>query len=135
MLFGQEHVERYRETGGEVGHEWQDGVYTLLLTTTRRRSGRQSTTPLIYGRDGDDYVVVASKGGAPAHPDWYRNLDAEPKVEIQVEDEVMTATARTVTGEERQRLWSMMADIWPDYDVYATKTDREIPVVVLTPER
>lgn len=135
MLFGQEHVEKYRETGGEVGHEWQPGIHTLLLTTTGRTSGQPFTTPLIYGRDGDDYVVVASKGGAPEHPDWYRNLSAEPRVEIQVGPEVMAATARDAAADERARLWSMMATIWPDYDNYATRTDREIPVVVLTPQR
>jgi deazaflavin-dependent oxidoreductase (nitroreductase family) len=135
MLFGQEHVDKYRETGGQVGHEWQPDVYTLLLMTTGRRTGDEFTTPLIYGKDGDDYVIVASKGGAPEHPDWYRNLEADPEVEIQVMDEVMTATARSVSGEERERLWTVMADIWPDYDKYATRTDRQIPVVVLTPRR
>ena len=133
MLFGQEHVDKYRETGGQVGHEWLPGVYTLLLTTTGRRSGQPHTTPLIYGRQDDDYVIVASQGGAPEHPDWYHNLDADPEVEIQVADEVMTATARTATGDERERLWPMMAQIWPDYEKYATRTDRRIPVIVLTP--
>ena len=133
MLFGQEHVDKYRETGGEVGHEWQPGVFTLLLTTTGRRTGDPYTTPLIYGRDGDDYVVVASKGGDDAHPDWYLNLEAEPDVELEVEDREIAATARTASPEEKQRLWPMMAEIWPDYDEYTKRTDREIPVVVLTP--
>lgn len=133
MLFGQEHVEKYRETGGQVGHEWQPGVFTLLLTTTGRKTGRPFTTPLIYRRDGDDYVIVASKGGAPDHPDWYLNLQANPQVEIQVGGEVMTATAHTAEGAERERLWAAMAEVWPDYDAYARKTDRQIPVVVLTP--
>ena len=133
MLFGREHVEKYRETGGEVGHEWQPGVFTLLLTTTGRHSGRPYTTPLIYGEDGSDYIVVASNGGAGEHPDWYRNLESDPEVEIQVESKVMAATARRASGEERARLWPKMAEIWPDYDEYARKTDREIPVVVLTP--
>lgn len=135
MLFGQEHVDRYRATGGQEGHEWLPGVLTLLLTTTGRRSRRPRTVPLIYGEDDEGYVVVASKGGAPDHPHWYRNLEADPDVEIQVGDRVTAATAHTVTGERRQRLWRMMAGIWPDYDTYAEKTDREIPVVVLTPER
>jgi deazaflavin-dependent oxidoreductase (nitroreductase family) len=133
MLFGQEHVARYRETGGEIGHEWQDGVYTLLLTTTGRRSGRPFTTPLIYGRDGDGYVVVASRGGAPAHPDWYLNLTHDPEVQIQVLDDVMSARAREATGDHRADLWATMTGIWPAYDEYQRKTDREIPVVVLTP--
>lgn len=134
MLFGQEHVEKYRETGGEVGHEWQPGVYTLLLTTTRRRTGDPYTTPLIYGRDGDDYVVVASKGGADDHPDWYLNLEADPAVGIEVADRELAARARTASPEEKARLWPMMAEIWPDYDKYAASTDRDIPVVVLTPQ-
>jgi deazaflavin-dependent oxidoreductase (nitroreductase family) len=129
-LFGDEHVRRYRETGGEVGHIWND-VPTLLLTTTGRRTGEQRTAPLIYGQDGDAYVVVASKGGAPQHPAWYLNLAADPEVELQVGDEVFPARARTAAGDERTRLWQLLAGIWPAYDEYATKTDREIPVVVL----
>lgn len=135
MLFGQEHVEKYRETDGEVGHEWQPGVYTLLLTTAGRTTGEAYTTPLIYREDGDDYVVVASKGGADSDPDWYRNLVADPRVEIQVADEVMPATARTASEDEKQRLWPKMAEVWPDYDAYAGRTDRDIPVVIITPER
>lgn len=134
MLFGDEHVQKYRETDGEVGHEWQPGVHTLLLTTTGRRTGRRRTSPLIYVEDGDDYVVIASKGGADSHPDWYLNLEADPEVEIQVGSRVMAARARTASGEEAARLWKPMAQVWPDYDEYAKKTDREIPVVVLAPE-
>ena len=134
MLFGREHVKAYRDSNGEVGHEWQPGVFTLLLTTTGRTSGQSHTTPLIYGRDGGDYVVIASKGGAPEHPDWYRNIEANPEVEVQAGAEVFGATARTASSEERGRLWAMMVEIWPDYDDYTSKTDREIPVVVLTPQ-
>lgn len=133
MLFGQEHVQKYRETNGHVGHEWRPGVYTLLLTTTGRKSGRPFTTPLIYRQYGGDYVVVASKGGADQNPDWYRNIEANAEVEIQVEGDVMASTARSAEGEERERLWVMMAEVWPDYDSYARKTGREIPVVVITP--
>jgi deazaflavin-dependent oxidoreductase (nitroreductase family) len=129
-LFGQEHVRRYRETGGEVGYIW-NGAPTLLLTTTGRRTGEQRTTPLIFGRDGDRFVVVASQGGAPRHPAWYLNLSADPDVELQVKDEVFAARARTAEPEERGRLWELMAGIWPHYDAYQQKTDREIPVVVL----
>ncbi len=129
-----DHTRRYLETGGEEGHEWRPGVPTLLLTTTGRKSGVKRRTALIYGRDNADYVIVASKGGTPEHPAWYLNLDANPEVEIQVLDSVLPATARTVTGEERERLWALMRQIWPAYDEYQTKTDREIPVVVLTPK-
>lgn len=134
MLYGKEHVKAYRETGGETGHEWQPGVFTLLLTTTGRASGTEYTTPLIYGEDGADYIVVASKGGADEHPDWYLNLQEDPDVRIQVADQVMDATARTASSDEKARLWPMMAEIWRDYDNYARKTDRDIPVVVLTPK-
>jgi deazaflavin-dependent oxidoreductase (nitroreductase family) len=129
-----DHTRRYLETGGEEGHEWRPGVPTLLLTTTGRKSGVKRRTGLIYGRDNTDYVIVASKGGTPEHPAWYLNLEADPEVEIQVLDSVLPATARTVTGEERERLWALMRQIWPAYDGYQTKTDREIPVVVLTPK-
>jgi deazaflavin-dependent oxidoreductase (nitroreductase family) len=131
-LYGEEHVRRYRETGGEVGHIW-NGVPTLLLTTVGRRTGEQRTTPLIYGQDGDAYVVVASKGGYPEHPGWYRNLSKTPEVELQVGPQVLPARARTATAEERDRLWPQMAGIWPAYDDYQAKTEREIPVVVLEP--
>ena len=132
-LFGEEHVRRYRETGGEVGHIWREGSTVLLLTTIGRSSGEARTTPLIYAQDGDRYVIVASKGGAPEHPGWYRNLAKNPDVELQVEDEVFPARARTASGEERERLWRKANEVWPHYDEYAQKTDREIPVVVLEP--
>lgn len=130
-LFGDEHVRRYRETGGKVGHIWREGSTILLLTTTGRRSGEPRTTPLIYAQDGDRYVIVASKGGAPEHPGWYRNLEQNPDVELQIEDEVFPARARTAAGEERERLWRKANEVWPHYDDYAARTEREIPVVVL----
>ena len=133
VLFGREHVEAYRASDGDVGHEWQPGIYCLLLTTTGRRSGQARTVPLIYVQDGDDHVVIASKGGADTHPAWYLNLEADPEVELQVGDQVMAATARTASGDEAARLWTRMAEVWPAYDDYAKKTDRQIPVVVLTP--
>jgi len=130
-LFGDEHVQRYRETGGEVGHIWRKGSKTLLLTTTGRKTGERRTTPLIYENSGDDYVIVASKGGAPDDPGWYRNLQKDPNVELQVKEEVFPAHARVAEGDERERLWKLAAQQWPDYDSYQQKTDREIPVVVL----
>jgi len=130
-LFGAEHVKRYRETGGDVGHIWKEGSTVLLLTTTGRTSGEQRTTPLIYAEDGDRYVVVASKGGAPDHPGWYKNLAQNPEVELQIKGEVFAAHARTAEGEERERLWRKANEVWPHYDEYARHTPREIPVVVL----
>ena len=130
-----EHIQRYVATGGANGHEWKPGVPTLLLTTRGRRSGLLRRTALIYGRDGDAYVVVASQGGLPQHPSWYLNLEADPTVRVQVGPDEFDATARPATGDERARLWREMAKIWPAYDEYQTKTDRQIPVVVLTPTR
>jgi deazaflavin-dependent oxidoreductase (nitroreductase family) len=126
----REHVRRYVASNGEDGHDWRDTT-TLLLTTLGRKSGKPRRTALIYGRDGDDFVVVASKGGYPTHPLWYENLAANPDVRVQVKDEVFQAQARTATADERPRLWKLMTDRWPDYDAYQQKTDREIPVVVL----
>ncbi|XVQ14358.1 nitroreductase family deazaflavin-dependent oxidoreductase [Spirillospora sp. CA-255316] len=130
MLFGQEHVKRYRETDGAEGHDWQ-GTTTLLLTTKGRRSGKEYTMPLIYQWDGDNPVVVASKGGDDAHPDWYLNLQANPEVEVQVRAEKFRSRARTATPEEKARLWKKMTATWPAYDEYQSKTEREIPVVIL----
>ena len=130
-LFGDEHVRRYRETDGEVGHVWRNGSKILLLTTTGRSSGEPRTVPLIYEDAGDGYVIVASKGGAPQDPGWYSNLAKQPGVEAQILGEVFPARARTTSGEERERLWKLAALQWPAYDDYAKKTDREIPVVLL----
>jgi deazaflavin-dependent oxidoreductase (nitroreductase family) len=130
-LHGEEHVRRYRETGGEVGHRWRRGSKILLLTTKGRKSGEPRTTPLIYEHDGDRCVIVASQGGAPEHPGWYRNLEKDPNVELQVLDKVFPARARTAEGEERERLWELVNRQWPDYDSYQARTDREIPVVLL----
>ena len=129
-LFGEEHVRVYRETGGERGYHWR-GTTILLLTTTGRRSGEERTTPLIHRVDGDRWIVVASKGGTPDHPAWYLNLAEDPEIEIQVLDEVIPVTASTVEGEERDRLWGLMAEVWPDYDAYQSNTDRKIPIVAL----
>jgi len=125
------HVRRYLETNGEQGHEWRPGVFTLLLSTRGRRSGRLRRTALIYGRDGDRYLVVASVGGAARHPGWYLNLVDQPRVEVQVGADRFPATARTATPEEKPRLWALMTAIWPAYEDYQRKTRRDIPVVIL----
>ena len=130
-LFGQEHVDRYRATDGEEGHDW-NGTQALLLTTTGRKSGEQRTTPLIYGQSGDDYLIVASKGGADAPPAWYLNIQENPDdVEIQVKGDRFKVQARDATPDEKPEMWKTMTAEWPDYDEYQEKTDREIPVVVL----
>jgi deazaflavin-dependent oxidoreductase (nitroreductase family) len=133
MLFGQEHTDRYIATDGEEGHDWQ-GTKTLLLTTTGRKSGKKVTKPLIYGRHGDDYLLVASWGGNDRHPPWYLNLQADPEVEIQVKGDRMRARARTASPEEKRELWPIMTKEWPDYDNYQRKTDRDIPLVIVEPE-
>jgi deazaflavin-dependent oxidoreductase (nitroreductase family) len=130
-LYGEEHVRTYRQTDGELGHDWKQGTSTLLLTTTGRRSGEPRTTPLIYGRHGDDYVVVASKGGSDEPPGWYVNLTDQPEVEVQVLDDRFRARARTATAEEKPQLWREMVGHWPAYEDYQRRTSREIPVVVL----
>ena len=131
MLFGQEHVERYEATDGEEGYEWQNGTTILLLHTIGRKSGKEYTHPLIYRDWEDAYLIVASKGGAPEAPDWFRNLEKNPTVTVQIKADTFTAQARTATAEERPDMWQHMVEVWPDYEDYAKKTDREIPIVVL----
>lgn len=129
-LFGPEHVKRYRETDGEVGHDWR-GASVLLLTTRGRRSGEERTTPLLYQPYEGSYLVVASKGGAAKPPGWYRNLEEYPEVGVQIRGERFSARARTAVAEEKPEMWRIMTEVWPDYDAYQERTEREIPVVVL----
>ena len=129
-LFGEEHVRAYRETDGERGYHWR-GTEILLLSTTGRNSGEERTTPLIHRTDDGRWVIVASRGGTPDHPGWYHNLTGNPDATIQVKGDVVPVRASTATGEERERLWGLMTEVWPDYDSYQARTDREIPVVVL----
>jgi deazaflavin-dependent oxidoreductase (nitroreductase family) len=126
------HTRRYIESGGAEGHEW-NGATTLVLTTKGRRSGRLRHNALIYVEDEGTYYVVASFGGKPHHPAWYLNLDAEPDVRIQVRDRVMDATAQTVEGSERELVWPVLLEMWPDYAEYQTRTTRRFPVVKITP--
>ena len=131
----QDHIRAYVETNGQEGHIWR-GVPTLLLTTTGRKSGELRRTALIYGRDFEDYVIVASKGGAPSNPLWYENLVKQPKVTIQVGADVFDCVASTyeesgVGGEHRQKVWDSLVAIWPGFAEYQTKTARRIPLVRL----
>jgi deazaflavin-dependent oxidoreductase (nitroreductase family) len=134
--FVAEHIKTYVESNGAEGHIWR-GVPTLLLTTLGRRSGVGRRTALIYGRDGDDYVIVASKGGSATHPLWYENLVKDPEVTVQVGAEIFTCTSATY-GEDienlthRQKIWDEMVAIWPDFANYQVKTERRIPLVRLT---
>ena len=126
-----EHTRTYLASGGTEGHE-SNGVHTLVLATTGRRSAMPRRTCLIYGTSGDEYVVVASKGGADEHPAWFRNLEADPSVGVQVGTRRFSARARAASSAERESLWAQMVRIFPLYDDYAQKTDREIPIVLLT---
>jgi proline iminopeptidase len=136
-----DHFNRYISSGGTDGHMYtvtppgyaEMTVPSLLLTTTGRKSGEKFIFPLFYGEVGNSYIIVASKGGAPDHPGWYKNLVANPEVEVQVGTIKLKAKARTVTGEERTRLWQEALKFWSPYADYEKKTERQIPVVVLDP--
>ncbi len=130
--FVREHIREYVESDGRKGHLWR-GMTTLLLTTRGRKSGKLRRTALIYGRDGKNYLLVASNGGAPKHPLWYRNLVQNPEVEIQVGADKFAARALTAAKEEKPRLWKIMAGIFPRYNEYQAKAGREIPLVIVEP--
>lgn len=134
-----EHLTAYRESGGESGHYWDstsvggNGIQTcLLLTTVGRKSGKLYTHPLLYAKDGEHFIIVGSKGGSNAHPNWYYNLLAKPEVELQVGPDEFKAQATLATGAERERLWNLMTDIFPPYEDYQSRTSREIPLFSLT---
>ena len=132
-LYGDEHVRRYRETDGELGFKWKRGSEILLLTTKGRKSGEERTHALIFREVDGDHVIVASKGGMPTHPAWFVNMEANPEdVEIQVKADRFEVRHRVAEGDERERLWDLMNEVWPDYAEYQKKTDRQIPVVVLS---
>jgi deazaflavin-dependent oxidoreductase (nitroreductase family) len=126
----EEHRRRYEASDGEEGYLW-NGVPTLLLTTTGRKTGNKHTTPLIFGRYGERYLVVGSVGGRAKHAQWYLNLRANPGVEVQVKADKFKASARTATPAEKPVLWKTMTALWPAYDEYQQKTTREIPVVII----
>jgi deazaflavin-dependent oxidoreductase (nitroreductase family) len=126
----KEHMQRYVETNGEDGHIWH-GRPTLLLTTTGRNSGNEYTTALIYGQDGERFLVVGSRGGAPDHPQWYQSLVANPDVTVQVKADKFRARARTANAEEKPALWKIVNAVYPSFAEYQTRTEREIPVIIL----
>ena len=133
-ILGGLHRRIYRLTGGKVGGRIAN-MPVLLLTTTGRKSGRPRTQPLAYTRAGEGYAVIASKGGAAQHPFWYLNLRADPLADVTVGRVTRTVRARDAEGEERDRLWRQLADVYSGYDKYARKTSRRIPVIVLEPAR
>lgn len=127
-----DHVERYLATDGEDGAEWE-GAEVILLGTIGRRTGKLRRTPLIRVKDGDDYLVVASMGGAPTHPQWYLNLVDHPEVTVQDRAEVHELRARTATPEEKAEQWPVAVAQWPDYANYQAGTERDIPLVICEP--
>jgi deazaflavin-dependent oxidoreductase (nitroreductase family) len=136
---GRAQVRLYRLTGGRIGGTWRVGagfrkpVPVLLLDHVGRRSGRRYTVPLLYLRDGEDLVVVASQGGLPRHPQWYRNLLAEPETTVQVGAVHRRVRARVASVDQKAALWPRLVDLYADFESYQSWTDRDIPVVVLAP--
>ncbi len=128
-LFMKGQVSLYRWTGGKVG----GGEHLLILTTTGRKSGVERDTPLFFFQDGDQFIIIASAGGAPKHPTWWLNLKSNPQARIQVGSRVIPVTAKVAEGEERTRLWSIIAENYKNFVGYQKRTDREMPVVILTP--
>ncbi len=133
-LLGDEHVRVYRETNGETGYLW-NGVPSLLLTFTGRKSGEARTIPIICTKVGESYIIIASKGGSATHPKWYLSVSENPNVEVQVKAEKFKAVARTAASPERELLWAEAVKAWPNYDLYQSRTTRVIPVVVIDPVR
>jgi deazaflavin-dependent oxidoreductase (nitroreductase family) len=129
-LLGDEHVRIYRETNGATGYLW-NGVPTLLITSTGRKSGQKRTIPIIFTQVGDKYVIIASKGGSATHPAWYLNILEDPSVEIQIKGDIFKARTRTAKSPEREELWAAAVAAWPNYDLYQSRTTRLIPVVVI----
>jgi F420H(2)-dependent quinone reductase len=127
-----EQVRQYEASGGSEGNTMR-GVPVIILWTRGRKSDSVRKTPLMKVRDGDRYAVVASMGGAPEHPQWYANLTADPHVSVQDGAEVRDFVAREATGEEKAEWWAKATAVWPDYDAYQERADREIPLLILEP--
>ena len=126
------HAGVYRATGGKLfGRMGKSPI--LILNTVGRKSGKKRATPLLYAVDGEDFVIIASKGGAPSHPAWYLNLMANPDATVEVKGREVRVTAEQVEGEEKMRLWQKMAELYPTYDDYQRKTERQIPLLILRP--
>jgi deazaflavin-dependent oxidoreductase (nitroreductase family) len=129
-LLGDEHVRVYRETNGETGYLWNN-VSTLLLTSKGRISGEARTIPIIFTAYKNSYVIIASKGGSPTHPKWYLNVLDDPNVEVQVKADKFSGIVRTAESPEREEIWAECVKNWPNYDIYQSRTTRQIPVVVI----
>jgi deazaflavin-dependent oxidoreductase (nitroreductase family) len=123
----------YRATGGKLGGTFRGGAPVMLVTTTGRKTGQRHTTPLLYLRDGNRVVTVASKGGMDHHPLWYRNMVANPAVDVQIGPQVAAMRAHTASAAEKAALWPKLLAMYPDYADYQARTARDIPVVILSP--
>jgi deazaflavin-dependent oxidoreductase (nitroreductase family) len=127
------HTAIYRASNGLIGHRVPGAPPALLLDHVGAKSGVKRTSPLVYGRDGDNLILVASKGGFPKNPAWFYNVKANPDTRVQVGSEIRNVKARIAQGEERERLWKLMVGVYPGYESYRRRTEREIPLVVLEP--
>jgi deazaflavin-dependent oxidoreductase (nitroreductase family) len=130
--FNRQVIDEFRSNAGAVGGDFA-GAPMILVNHVGAKSGKAYTSPLVYTRDGDNFVIIASKGGAPEHPQWFNNLVANPDITVEVGADTIPVRARVAEGEERARLYRAQADLMPNFDEYAQKTTREIPVVVLEP--
>ena len=126
-------VAAYRASGGRVGGKWKRRNPILLLDHVGKRSGARRTSPLVYTEHGDDMLLVASRGGSDKHPGWFHNLSANPETTVQVGRRRLDVTARVASPDERARLWPLLTEANPDYAAYQERTERDIPVIVLSP--
>jgi F420H(2)-dependent quinone reductase len=131
--FGSVHAWLYQKTDGKIGSSFVGGAPVMLLTTRGRKSGLQRTLPLLYLRDGEKLIAVASKAGSPSHPAWYLNLQADPDVQVQIGEEKRKMHAETASREQKAKYWPRLIAVYPPYQVYQARTDRDIPVVILRP--
>jgi deazaflavin-dependent oxidoreductase (nitroreductase family) len=129
--FNKQVIEEFRANGGKVGGPFE-GAPMMLLTTTGAKSGQPRVAPLVYTTDGDRIVIVASKGGAPTHPDWYHNIVANPEITVEVGGEKFPARAEIAPEPDRTRLFNAQADLMPNFYEYQKNTDRTIPVITIS---
>jgi deazaflavin-dependent oxidoreductase (nitroreductase family) len=132
LSWNQKIIDEFRANDGLVGGRFE-GRTLLLLHTTGAKTGKERVNPVAYTRDGEQYVVIASKGGAPDNPDWYYNILAYPRLTVEVGTETFEVEAQVIEEPERTRLYNKMVEVFPGFDDYRRKTDRVIPVIKLTP--
>jgi deazaflavin-dependent oxidoreductase (nitroreductase family) len=131
-LIQDANTRMYRVSGGRIGGRY-DKAPVLILHHVGRKSGEKRETPLIYLQDGEDIVIVGSMGGSPKHPAWYLNVRDRPEIEVEIKGRRLPVHARAATPEERERLWPALLEMWPAWEDYGRRTEREFPILVLTP--